>query len=153
MALAQLVPAALAAPAAASLGDRFPRQRVLAAGYVVQAVAMVATALMPSLARAPAELIAANAAGGVVEGAGVLIGPLAAAVVLTVSTPAVVFLFGGGAMALAAAATIGLRPIGGLDAADETGPDDDIDPTSTTSSSPACGPWRVIGTLGLSSGC
>ena len=43
VALIQLVPAALLAPAAASLGDRFPRERVLVGGYLVQAVAMGAT--------------------------------------------------------------------------------------------------------------
>ncbi|HET7168997.1 MAG TPA: cyclic nucleotide-binding domain-containing protein [Candidatus Limnocylindrales bacterium] len=43
VALVQLVPAAIVAPAAAGLGDRFPRERILAAGYLVQAVAVLAT--------------------------------------------------------------------------------------------------------------
>ena len=128
VALIQLVPAALLAPAAASLGDRYPRHRVLAAGYAVQSLAMLATgvammagapiplvyllaaatatslvvsrptqsALLPSLSRTPDELTAANAAAGVVEGAGVLLGPLAAALILVGqdSTPATVFLVG-----------------------------------------------------------
>jgi MFS family permease len=142
VALLQLVPAALVAPAAAALGDRIPRQRVLAAGYLVQAAAMLATAaamlaslpvlvvylvaavaasslvvtrptqsaLLPSLARTSDELTAANGAAGVAEGTGVLAGPLAAAAILTVSTPATVFLLGGAVLVLAAAATIGLRP-------------------------------------------
>lgn len=141
-ALAQLVPAALVAPAASALGDRFPRRRVLAIGYLLQTAAMLATAaamlaelpvpivylaaaaaatslvvtrptqsaLLPSLARTPDELTAANGAAGVVEGAGVLLGPLAAAAVLAGSTPSTVFVLGGVALGLAAVATLGLGP-------------------------------------------
>ena len=61
VALIQLVPAALLAPAAASLGDRFPRERVLAAGYVAQAVAMLATAAA-MIAAAPPVVVYAIAA-------------------------------------------------------------------------------------------
>jgi MFS family permease len=146
VALVQLVPAAIVAPAAAGLGDRFPRERVLAIGYLFQALAILATAaamsvdlpvvavygiaavaasslvvtrptqsaLLPSLANTPDELTAGNAAVGVTEGAGVLFGPLVAAAVLTGSTPAMVFLIAGGALVVAAALTIGLRPTGGL---------------------------------------
>jgi len=142
VALLQLLPAGLVAPAASALGDRFPRPRVLAFGYVVQAIAMLVTAaamlaglpvlivylaaavaaaslvvtrptqsaLLPSLARTPDELTAANGTAGVVEGAGVVLGPLAAAAALAVSTPATVFLLAGVVLALAAAATLGLRP-------------------------------------------
>ena len=53
------------------------------------------SALLPSLARTPDELTAANGAAGVAEGAGVLLGPLAAAAVLAVSTPSTVFLLAG----------------------------------------------------------
>ena len=142
VALLQLLPAALVAPAASALGDRFPRQRVLGLGYVLQAAAMLATAgamlaglpvlivylaaaiaatslvvtrptqsaLLPSLARTPDELTAANGTAGIVEGAGVLSGPLAAAAVLAVSTPAMVFGLAGIALAVAAVATLSLRP-------------------------------------------
>src|SRR5688572_28927388 len=44
VALVQLVPAGLEAPVAATLGDRFPRHRVLPFAYLGQAVAMLATA-------------------------------------------------------------------------------------------------------------
>ncbi len=146
VALIQLVPAALVATPAASLGDRFPRERVLALGYLVQAAAMLLTAaamasdlpvglvylvaavaatslvvtrptqsaLLPALSRTPNELTAANGAAGVVEGIGVLIGPLIAALILTTSTTAVVFLVAGAVLILAALATIRLRPTGGL---------------------------------------
>jgi Major Facilitator Superfamily/Cyclic nucleotide-binding domain len=146
VALIQLVPAALLAAPAAALGDRFPRERVLALGYVVQSGAMLATAgamaaaapvgvvylvaaaaasslvvtrptqsaLLPSLSRTPNDLTAANAAAGVVEGAGVLIGPLIAALILSTAPIDVVFLFASAALVLAAISTIGLRPAGGL---------------------------------------
>ncbi|MDH5242702.1 MAG: MFS transporter [Chloroflexota bacterium] len=146
VALIQLVPAAAVATFAASLGDRFPRERVLGVGYLVQAAAMMLvafvmmaglpvavvyavaalaatslvvtrptqSALLPSLSKTPNELTAANGAAGIVEGAGVLIGPLMAALVLTRSTTDVVFLVSGLSLLLAALATIGLRPSGGL---------------------------------------
>ena len=146
VALIQLVPAALVAAPAATLGDRFPRERVLIVGYLVQAIAMVLTAaamivaapvavvyglaaiaastlvvtrptqsaLVPSLSRTPDELTAANGATGVVEGAGILIGPLIAAAILSQSSAAAVFLFSGAALVLAAIATVGLHPSGGL---------------------------------------
>ena len=122
VALAQLLPAALTAPIAAMLGDRFPRERVLLAGYVLLAVFVGTTAvgmlvgwpplavyvpaiaasmamtftrpaqgaLLPSLAGTPEELTAANAMSSIAEAGGFLLGPLAAAAILTVSTPAAV---------------------------------------------------------------
>lgn len=142
VALIQLIPAALAAAPAASLGDRYPRHRVLTAGYLVQAIAMVGTAaamlgdapaalvyaaatvaatalvitrptqsaLLPSLSRTPDELTAANGAAGVVEGFGVLVGPLVAALVLAVSSIGVVFLVAGASLVVAAVSTTGLAP-------------------------------------------
>ncbi len=148
VALVQLVPAAVVAPPAAMLGDRFPRHRVLSGGYLVQASAMLLTgcamlvgappwavvlagtasasslvvtrptqnALMPSLARTPEELTAANGAAGAAEGLGLLVGPLTAAAILTSSTPGVVFIVAAFCMVLAAAVTVGLRPEHGLSA-------------------------------------
>jgi MFS family permease len=56
VALVQLVPAALVAPLAAIAGDRYRRERVLLAGYVVQALSMAATAAA-LLADAPVPLV------------------------------------------------------------------------------------------------
>jgi MFS family permease len=66
VAVAQLFPAALFAPIAGSLGDRFRPTRVLAAGYVAQAVAMGATATVllrhgPPLAAYALAAVAATA--------------------------------------------------------------------------------------------
>lgn len=142
VALIQLVPAALAAPAASALGDRYRRERVLAVGYAVQAIAMLVTgltmladapplvtyavaaataaslvvtrptqsALLPSLAMAPADCTVANGASGFFEGGGQLIGPLAAAALLAVGTPATVFFAASVALVVALLVTVGVRP-------------------------------------------
>lgn len=159
VALIQLVPAALAAPPAAGLGDRFPRQRVLLGGYLVQTVAMVTTAatmalgapvvvvyaaaafaatslvvtrptqgaLLPWLSRTPEELTASNGAAGIVEGAGVLVGPLLAAVILTTGSPAAVFTAGAVLTLLAAILVVGLRPVAGRLPSDASADDDGAD--------------------------
>jgi MFS family permease len=134
VAAAQLLPAALFAAASSSIADRYPRHRVLLAGYLLQGVAFAAGAagmglgassvvvvvaaaaaaslltltrpaqgsLLPTLARTPDELTAANALAGTVEGAGLLLGPLAAATILLVGTPGVVLGAGAAACGLAA---------------------------------------------------
>jgi hypothetical protein len=136
---------------------------VLAVGYVVQAVSMLATAvamlavapvvvvygfaavtatslvvtrptqsaLLPSLAVSPEELTAANAASGVVEGAGVLAGPLLAAAILTTGTPSTVFFAGVAALVVAALLTARLRRVPWATALDDgTAADDEADDTS-----------------------
>jgi len=136
VALVQLVPAAIVAPLSSNLADRFPRDRVLLVGYLIQVAAFGSTwigmaigaapalviiaaacavtsltvtrptqgALIPSLARTPEELTAANGLSGTIEGAGMLLGPLLAAAILAVATPTAVF--GAATAASLAAATL-----------------------------------------------
>jgi len=119
----QLIPATIFAPVASLLGDRYRRERVLLAGYLIQArslgktaVALLAGApipviyalaaaaatsvtltrpaqgsLLPSLARDPEELTAANAAAGWIESLSRFGGPAAAGVLLAISGPGAVF--------------------------------------------------------------
>jgi MFS family permease len=62
VALAQLLPAALVAPIAATLADRFDRRRVLVAGYLVQAATFGATSAGMLLGAPPLVVYAAAAA-------------------------------------------------------------------------------------------
>lgn len=132
--LVRLLPAALVAPFAASLGDRFRRERFLVAIAVAGAAALAGSAaafyagknevlvfglaglvglastlvrpalqaLLPSLARTPQELIAANGATSTVEGLGTLVGPLAAGVLVAFADVGLVFAVGSVAFAIAA---------------------------------------------------
>jgi MFS family permease len=77
-----------AAAAAATLGFTRPTQG----------------ALLPSLSRTPEELTAANGLSGTIEGLGMLIGPLAAAAILAIGTPANAF--GAATVALLIAAAL-----------------------------------------------
>ena len=137
--LVRLLPAALVAPFAASLGDRFRRERFLVAVAVVGSAALAGSAaayyagknevlvfvlaafvglastlvrpalqaLLPSLARTPQELIAANSATSTVEGLGTLVGPLGAGVLVSLADVGVVFAVG--SIAFAAAAVLFAR--------------------------------------------
>src|SRR5438552_4290031 len=131
--LVRLLPAAVIAPFAASLGDRFRRERVLLAMTLLGAAALAGSAaaffagsrllvfafaavlglattlirpalqaLLPSLARTPEELIAANGATSTIESLGTLVGPFGAG--LLVSFANVGLVFGVGAAAVLAAA-------------------------------------------------
>jgi MFS family permease len=129
----RMLPAALAAPFAASLGDRFRRERFLLAIALVGCGALAASAgaffvgsvplvfafaavvglastlvrpalqaLLPSLARTPEELIAANGATSTLEGLGTLVGPLVAGVLVSLTDVGVVFVVGALAFATSA---------------------------------------------------
>lgn len=67
------------------------------------------SALLPSLVWTPEELTASNGTAGVVEGIGILTGPLIAAVVLIDSTPAAVFVLAAIACAAAAVIVLGVQ--------------------------------------------
>ncbi len=85
----------------------------LAAAFAATAMVVprpTQSSLLPSLARTPEELTASNGAAGVVEGAGVLVGPLLAALILTSGSPATVFGWGAVASGLAALLVVGIRP-------------------------------------------
>jgi MFS family permease len=125
VALIRWLPAAIASPFAAILGDRYPRVLVMlgsdllrAAGLATMAVcvltdapvgvvyvlaSMVAvintafhpaeSALLPSLAKTPEELTAANVSSSTIESLGFCVGPALGGVLLTVSSVWVVFIF------------------------------------------------------------
>ena len=146
--LVRLLPAAIVAPFAASLGDRFRREHFLLATSLVGSLALGASAaaayagsvilvfafaalfglactlirptlqaLLPSLARTPEELIAANAATSTIESLGTLFGPLLAGVLVSVADVGLVFAVGAGALLLGAAALARVKVEGGVDLA------------------------------------
>jgi MFS family permease len=132
--LVRLLPAAIVAPFAASLGDRFRRERFLFAMALTGAAALAGSAaaafagsevlvfalaavvglsatltrpalqaLLPSLARTPEELIAANGATSTIESLGTLAGPVVAGVLVAVSDVWVVFALAGAVLLVGAA--------------------------------------------------
>jgi MFS family permease len=138
--LIRLLPAAAVAPFAASLGDRFPRERFILGASLFGALALAASAasaaaantalvyafaavvglsstlfrpalqaLLPSLARTPEELIAANAATSTMEGLGTLVGPLLAGVLVAVTDVAAVFSAAAVVFLVAAVLLLGVR--------------------------------------------
>jgi MFS family permease len=146
--LVRLLPAAAVAPFAASLGDRFRRERFLLAMALVGGAALAGTAvaaaaeqgaivfalaavvglsttlirpalqaLLPSLARTPEELIAANGATSTIESIGTLLGPVVAGLVLSLSDVEVVFVFGAGAMIAGASVLARVRVEGRIELA------------------------------------
>ena len=90
--------------------------------YGFAVVAVIATSLtrpahaslLPGVTREPAELTAANAASGWMEGLGVLLGPAVAGMILGIAEPGMVFLLGAALMAAGGALVSGLEllPIG-----------------------------------------
>ena len=142
--LGRLLPAALIAPLASTLGDRFRRERFMTWTAAVGALALGASALvfftsrsewlvfalaavigvsstlfrpalqsiLPSLARTPEELIAANAATSTIESLGTLVGPLIAGVLVSVGDPGVVFGAAAGVLAAGVLLLAALRAEG-----------------------------------------
>jgi MFS family permease len=129
----RILPAAALAPFAASLADRFRRERFLLVIAVVGASALVVSAigaladdrytvvaaaaivgisstlfrpalqaLLPSLARTPQELVAANSATSVLESAGTVVGPLAAAALVATASVSAIFATGAATLVLSA---------------------------------------------------
>ena len=84
-------------------------------------------ALLPELSRTPEELSVANGVSGTVEGAGLFIGPLAAAAILAVGTPAAVFAVGAIVYVVAASLVVSLPPTAHPDAVEA---DPSSDPTA-----------------------
>jgi MFS family permease len=121
--LLRMLPAVVAAPFAATLGDRYPRQRVILVVNVARTVSLVLAAavaladmspwivyalsavigllqsvfrptqaaLLPVLARTPAELTAANLVLTTIEGVGIFLGPAIGGLLLAVTSPAWIF--------------------------------------------------------------
>jgi Cyclic nucleotide-binding domain/Major Facilitator Superfamily len=146
VAVVQLGPAIVVTPFAAYAGDRFRPERVLAAGYAMQAVSMLATAaamwadralvayaagavaatcitfsrpvmgaILPTVARTPNDLVAANVVTGFTEYVGMFVGPLIAAALLAGGSPASVFAVCAGITAASALLSAGLRLRGDRD--------------------------------------
>ncbi len=173
--LLQLLPAAFVAPLAASLGDRFRRDRVLVASYVAQATFMVATglviladgpaplvyalavlgacsititrpahgALLPWLSRTPAELTAANAVSGTMEGLGILAGQAAAGLILQFTNPGIALL---ASAAVASVAALLAFSVNVERSPERPRPAADADPTraSAPDSPPRSALWREL---------
>jgi MFS family permease len=144
--LVRLLPAGIIAPFAASLGDRFRRERFLLAMALTGAAALVGSAfaawagaealvfalaavvglsatltrpalqaLLPSLARTPEELIAANGATSTIESLGTLAGPIVAGVLVALADVGVVFAVGGATLFVGAGFLARVRVEGRVD--------------------------------------
>jgi MFS family permease len=150
--LVRMLPTALIAPFAATLGDRFRRERFLVgialAGtaalggsaaafflgrnefvvFVLAGVVGVTStlfrpalqAILPSLARSPEELIAANGATSTLESLGTLVGPLLAGVLVSLTDPGVLFVVAAAVLLCAAALLAGVLVEGRIQATAET---------------------------------
>ena len=139
--IVRLAPAAATAPFAGSLIQRVPLDRLLVAGGLLRALALVGAgvvvlgdgptalvyafvvvesavstlmrpaqnSLLPALSRTPEELTSTNLALSVIESAGVFLGPLIGAALLSGSSVGIVFLASAGAYL---ASTLLLLPVG-----------------------------------------
>ena len=165
VAVAQLLPAAIAAPLTAKIGDRMPRGRALTLAYATTGAAMLATglamfvglpplivyvlaasvvvaytsirpiqsAILPAVVGRAEHLTAANALSTLLEGMGVLIGPLLCGLVLTVASPAAVYL-GAGVATLIAALLVG--PLHSLASRPVVQAASDVEPPAQTEARP-----------------
>jgi MFS family permease len=103
----------IAAAALAVFADAPPIAIYLLAGLVsVVATAFrpAEAALIPSLARTPEELTAANVAASTIESVGIFAGPAIGGLLLAATGPGVVFLVTGAAMLWSALLIAGIRP-------------------------------------------
>ena len=135
IALIRWLPAAVASPFTAILGDRYPRVPVMLASDLLRAVGLATmavcvltdapvgivyvlaatvavintafqpaqSALLPSLAKTPEELTAANVSSSTIESLGFCVGPALGGLLLAVSNVWVVFAFHRGAVPLVGA--------------------------------------------------
>ena len=85
--------------------------RSSSAGLALTLVRPAHAAVLPTIARTPSELTAANVASGTVENIGVLVGSVAGGVLLAATGPAGVFLVAGIGLLLGFLAVVGMRPV------------------------------------------
>ena len=115
MVLSDLARAALIGVAALCVfADASPILVYIIAGLVgVAATAFrpAEAALIPSLARTPEELTAANVAASTIESVGIFGGPALGGLLLATSGPGVVFLVTTGTLLWSAALVVGIRPV------------------------------------------
>ncbi len=117
---------AYAATAIGILIDAPPVVVYLAAGVASMSTTLTRPtqwALLPELSRTPEELSAANGLSGTVEGGGVLVGPFAAALILSFGGPGFVFAAGALAMGTATALIVSLSMARRRVDAEPRGPD------------------------------
>lgn len=79
-------------------------------GAALVVVRPTQSALMPALSQTPDDLTSANGAAGVIEGTGVLVGPLIAAAVLTQAGPSAIYALAAISVLTGALLVVGLRP-------------------------------------------
>jgi MFS family permease len=84
---------------------------VVVSGLALTLVRPAHAAVLPTIARTPSELTAANVASGTVENIGVLVGSVGGGVLLAATGPAGVFLVAGIGLLLGFLAVVGMRPV------------------------------------------
>jgi hypothetical protein len=109
-----LTRALLVALAAVSVGLAWPPLVIFAIAPLDGLLAVLHRpthmALMPSLARAPEELVASNVASSTLEGLGTLVGPAVGGVLVAIGLGPVAFAVPAAGFALAATAVFGIKP-------------------------------------------